>query len=232
MADTQISPVGTVTAPSDWVVPNALEITLGALFAHFNGSGAAGDFVPTAQIISDSGATVVEIPMDGTVVAGSSVEATWAPFLRGAIVAPLRVGARVYNSVAISTANATSTPLTFDSERYDTGDFHSTTSNTGRLVARTAGQYIIGGHLRFDVTFGAVGKRQVSVRINGGLYIAVQDAPAIATDSPYMSIATAWTMAAGDYAELICFQNSGGNLDARGANVEGDSSLEFWIEKQ
>ena len=52
---------------------------------------------------------------------------------------------RVYNSGDIAIANATDVYLTFDSERFDTGAIHSTSSNTGRLTCRIAGKYIITG---------------------------------------------------------------------------------------
>jgi len=78
---TQYVPLGTVTAPADWTLPGGLEIQLETVFAHFNGASASGSFLPTLEIISDSGHTVVQIPMDASVASGSSVEATWAPFL-------------------------------------------------------------------------------------------------------------------------------------------------------
>ncbi len=87
MADTQIAPLGTVTAPADYTIPNAQEITLAAMFAHFDGSAAGTSWVPTLQIISDSGHTILEVPQDASVAAGSSVEASWAPFLRRATAA-------------------------------------------------------------------------------------------------------------------------------------------------
>lgn len=82
MADTQILPLGTLSTPADYTLPDATTVTLGSVFAHYDGAGAAGDFVPVLQVISDSGHKVASVPMDSTVTAGSSVEATWAPFLR------------------------------------------------------------------------------------------------------------------------------------------------------
>jgi hypothetical protein len=81
VSDTQFNPLGIVTAPADWVLPASLQILLKTCFAHFDGTGAAGAYLPTLQILSDSGHTVVEIPQDASVASGSSVEATWAPFL-------------------------------------------------------------------------------------------------------------------------------------------------------
>lgn len=80
----QYRPLGTVSTPASWTLPASLEIQLEAVFAHFDGSGAAGSYLPTVEIVSDAGDTVVEIPQDSAVAAGSSVEGSWAPFLRAA----------------------------------------------------------------------------------------------------------------------------------------------------
>lgn len=84
MADTQVLPTGTLTAPGDYVLPAAQVLTIGAVFAHFDGTGAGGSFVPTLDIISDSGHTILSVPQDTTIAAGSSAEASWAPFLKAA----------------------------------------------------------------------------------------------------------------------------------------------------
>lgn len=70
-----------MSAPADWNIPSNIVLSPSIVFAHFDGSAAAGSFVPTLQILSDSGHVVAEIPQDVTVAAGSSCEATWAPFL-------------------------------------------------------------------------------------------------------------------------------------------------------
>lgn len=82
MADRQYKPLGTVNAPADWVLPANLELLVKRAFAHFDGTGAAGAFLPTLQVLDDAGRTVLEVPQDASVAAGSSVEASWAPFLR------------------------------------------------------------------------------------------------------------------------------------------------------
>lgn len=91
MAETQILPVGTLATPADVTLDANQTITAEVLFAHFDGTLAAGLFVPTVQIISDSGATVLEVPQDATVAAAASVEASWAPFLKTASAAAAAV---------------------------------------------------------------------------------------------------------------------------------------------
>lgn len=88
MANTQINPLGTVSTPADWVLPDAANVTIGAVFAQYDGSGAAGNYVPTLDIISDSGHTVLSVVHDSTITAGSDAEASWASFLKTAAAAP------------------------------------------------------------------------------------------------------------------------------------------------
>src|SRR3990167_9707136 len=117
------------------------------------------------------------------------------------------IGARVYNSGDIANiVTATITTLTFDSERYDTDTIHSTSSNTSRLTATTAGKYLIWGSATWAFTpvNGAI-----FIWLNGTTYIA-RHQPAV--DYRTMNVSTVWDMAAGDYVELRVEQNSGGNI--------------------
>ena len=84
MADVQIKPLGTEAAPAAWTLPGNLELLVKRCFAHYDGTGAAGSFLPTLRVRDDAGRNVLEVPMDASVAAGSSVEASWAPFLRSA----------------------------------------------------------------------------------------------------------------------------------------------------
>lgn len=80
---TQYAPLGEVAAPADWVIPPSLEIVPVAIYAGFDGSTGAAEFVPCLDIISDSGHTVGRYVASETVAANSWAEVSWAPFLRG-----------------------------------------------------------------------------------------------------------------------------------------------------
>jgi hypothetical protein len=135
------------------------------------------------------------------------------------------VGARVYNSAAITLTSGASTALTFDSERYDYDNIHSTVTNTGRLTATTAGIYHISGHARFDVN--ATNQRFILIRLNGSTTIANQTAQALAGSlNTALTVSTIYELAAGDYVELLAYQNSGGNLDV---TATGNHSPEFMM---
>ena len=71
-------------APQTYEVPNSTEIVPRAVFATFDGTGAAVPFFPTVQIISDGGVIVAECPTDATVAAGGSASVSFFPFNRAA----------------------------------------------------------------------------------------------------------------------------------------------------
>ena len=81
MPDTQILPLGNVSAPADYTIPNALSFTIGALFASYNGAAATRPYIPTVKIISDSGHTIASVPLNVAVAPGVNADATWAPGL-------------------------------------------------------------------------------------------------------------------------------------------------------
>ena len=83
MTDRQFNPLGSATAPAEWVLPASLQILLKNVYASFDGSGAAGSFVPALTIKSDSGHTVGTYPCATTVAAGGSADVTWFPGVGG-----------------------------------------------------------------------------------------------------------------------------------------------------
>lgn len=124
------------------------------------------------------------------------------------------IGARVYNSANIATANITTTVLTFDSERWDSDTFHSTSVNTGRLTIPSglAGKYMATGHVRFAAN--ATGTRRVQIQRNGADVLGFNIfPPAAGGDVTVLSIATIADLAVGDYLELATYQSSGGSLN-------------------
>ncbi|KKN04595.1 hypothetical protein LCGC14_1095790 [marine sediment metagenome] len=100
----------------------------------------------------------------------------------------------------------TLTVLTFSTETWDTDNMHSTSTNTGRLVATTAGKYRYSAHVRIDAH--GTGFRILRIRANGSTVyqqIIVNDTPNDAVD---MEITGAIELAATEYIELQFYQNS------------------------
>lgn len=119
----------------------------------------------------------------------------------------LWAGARVYNSAAESIPDSAETALTFDSERYDHGDLHSTTVNTSRLTAVKAGKYLIAAHLVWAV--GVAGDFYLYLRVNGATYIL--QVMEVSTGSANLTLhgSTLYELAVGDYVEVVLYQASG-----------------------
>lgn len=134
--------------------------------------------------------------------------------------------ARVFNSGALSINNATPTVTTFDSERWDNGDLHSTSANTGRLTAPVTGLYVVGASVSFASN--GTGYREVRLRLNGTTSIAIDTRAAITGQPTRVVISTEYRLAAGDYVEVVVEQTSGGALNVE---ASGNWSPEAWAHR-
>ena len=114
------------------------------------------------------------------------------------------ISARVYNSIDQTIPDASYTALTFDSERFDNGDLHSTTTNTSRLTAPANGVYLISAHLEFD---GWGYNRQIRLTQNGTTIIGFKNG--FANIEAVLNISTSAFLLAGDYVEVIVWQGTG-----------------------
>lgn len=134
-------------------------------------------------------------------------------------------GARVYHSTTQSiTTSGTAQALVFDTEAYDTDAYHSTVSNTSRLTAPVTGKYHIEGVINYASN--ATGNRRAQVRLNGTTTIAsgTDTVSANSGFTTFAHVACDYSLAAGDYVELMATQNSGGALDANG-NLQNAFSI-------
>ena len=106
------------------------------------------------------------------------------------------------------------TVLSLDSEDWDLGAFHSTSVNTSRLTVPVggAGSYLIRGKLRFAAAAGGT-LRGISIYKNGSA-IKYHSHPVNNPVTADFEIASVEVLAAGDYIELACYQDTGGNLNA------------------
>src|SRR5215467_11070207 len=92
--------------------------------------------------------------------------------------------ARVYNSSHITGLNldgAGQTVITYDSERYDTDSYHSTSSNTGRLTVPVTGFYLVTLNIQVEFTSTSGITRPwtvyTGVRLNGSTEVALDTKP-------------------------------------------------------
>lgn len=114
-----------------------------------------------------------------------------------------------------SIPHAVITPASFTIENYDYGAPGAglwTSASPTRLTAAMQGIYAISGGWAWAV--GAANTRRLAVlRVNGGFDVCRSEA-AEAGPGLSHSLATDYVFAAGDYLELVLFQNSGGALSS------------------
>ncbi len=140
---------------------------------------------------------------------------------------------RVFNSVQISIPNVTVTGLTFDSEHWDNGGMHSTSSNTSRLTIPAAGVYWVRGRIAWaENSAGTI--RVLQLVVNGSTTIDRDSrVPVNAAWVVECQVGCHWRFSAGDYVELAAFQDSGVSLGIRSvANGLSAISLQFeavWV---
>lgn len=162
---------------------------------------------------------------------GNAIPASWGDIVRDDIEwlaggsSNPKPSCKVYNSAAQSIANNTNTALTFNSEYWDNGGMHSTAVNTSRITipASSGGKYWIGGNAEFVAN--ATGTRWIGLQLNGSSFIARKQIPS--NSGSYdtgLFVATMQSLSAGDYVELIVYQNSGGALNVTNATV----AQHFW----
>ena len=102
-----------------------------------------------------------------------------------------------------------------DSEIFDVGGYHSTSSNTSRITIPSGkgGYYFVYAYL--TVQSNSTGERLLRIYKNGAFVDANGDPKIGVTTNgrPAQSIATLMNLSAGDYIEVYVYQNSGGNLN-------------------
>lgn len=117
----------------------------------------------------------------------------------------------VFNSAVQSITNNTLTALTANSEFFDNAAMHSTSTNTSRITATTAGRYEVCAAVNWAAS--ATGERLLEFFVNATTRYGAGVYPAPATVAQTVGSRTI-TLAAGDYVECRVRQISGGALDA------------------
>jgi hypothetical protein len=122
---------------------------------------------------------------------------------------------RTANSADESISDNTPTAVTFDTNVYDNSSMHSTTTDTSRLTAPVTGIYDIWGNIEWQVV--SAGQRSVGVVVDGGAggTVAQVREQAPSGIAPDQVVSTQVKLNAGDYVELVVFQNSGVPLSVR-----------------
>lgn len=145
--------------------------------------------------------------------AGQPIPAAWADQVRNNLeflIDPPTCS--VYGSGVQSIPNSTDTAMLADSEYFDNDSMHSTSSNTSRITATTAGRYLVISSVSYAAS--AAARVLTRFRINGTTTYSTDSRAAIGGATPdQVSITRTFVLAAGDYVETIVNQNSGGASD-------------------
>lgn len=112
-----------------------------------------------------------------------------------------------------SISTATLTVISLQTELSDNDSMHSTSSNTSRITASTAGKYLITGTVPFSTVPNAM---RVIARIykNGtgsGTVIAAIDQQ-VASGPPAFNLSAVVELAIGDYVELAVYHDAGSSV--------------------
>lgn len=159
MADRQFNPLGTVSAPAEWVLPPSLQLLLKQVYATFDGTSAAAPYLPCLEIISDSGHVIGDYPVDTSIAAGASADVTWFPGLK-----PKTVSAATGGALSFMTYFTTSTTITaLATPAYMDGSTFS--PNVSGVFA--SGSHVIGGNTYHGVSMLAAGTYLVMGQLSG-----------------------------------------------------------------
>ncbi|MFJ6085180.1 hypothetical protein ACIQI8_27605 [Streptomyces sp. NPDC092369] len=128
-----------------------------------------------------------------------------------------------------SIADNTWTPLTLDTEDYDSDNGHSTSTNTSRYTVQVAGTYAITGMVSFAAN--ATGNRAGRITVNGTAVPGsfVKGLAATATHSSGAAFHAQAVLAVGDYIELQGLQTSGGALNTSSATDVACAMGVWWL---
>lgn len=130
--------------------------------------------------------------------------------------APTYVGMSVRHSANQNITTSTDTALAFDTELFDSNAFHDTVTNNSRGTVPTGkgGKYLVTANVYWDTN--TSGSRVIKFKVNG----TDEHCRTVHTAHAFNQKAISWVLdlAAGDYVQVIVWQDSGGtrvvNTDA------------------
>lgn len=142
--------------------------------------------------------------------------------------APVGIGASVWRSTALSLPNATEVAVPFDTEQFDDGYWDPAFPTRFTVPAGKGGRYRVAGGVKLNAH--PSGIRYCSIKKNGSFYLAsVAFVPPPANDCDIFAFPPPTILAAGDYVELVPYQDFGGTL---ATSLLGSSPVTwFSIEK-
>lgn len=134
------------------------------------------------------------------------------------------VGTKLTHNIAMSIADTTNTILNFNTELWDSDGFHDTVTNNGRITipAGKAGRYEFKASLEWAAN--ATGRRMISIRKNGAVWLNFNQMNPSATGSTVMEVTAEDEAQVNDYYEVLVSQTSGAALNISGYSGAAGSS--------
>jgi len=137
--------------------------------------------------------------------------------------------AKVYKDATTACANATSTTLTFNNDRFDNANIHDIATNTERLVVPVAGVYQITASVQLSAA-PVGGPFELTIYKNGTTYpLARSTCPPTALAH---TVTTFARLAFNDYVLVRAFNNTGALITISAGGTAGESINDFglvWI---
>ena len=129
-------------------------------------------------------------------------------------------GCGLTKSALQAAANATTVFLTFDTEEFDVGGYHSTSSNTSRITIPSGkgGKYLF--VLTVNFSSNATNQRLLMLYKNGSVHKYSTALPALSGASFRATTSIIVDAVATDYFEFAVYQDSGVSLDVNGGSTE------------
>lgn len=121
---------------------------------------------------------------------------------------------KVYRSAVQSISTSSATAVLWDAEVADPGGWHSTGSNTDRIVVPHDGLYAITINVEWGAS--AAGVRYLILRLNDTSSEHAVRVPPTASGDLLHALPCELLLSANDYLTLNAFQDSGGNLNFGG----------------
>jgi len=232
--DQQVLVAGIASAPATFKIPGNGQIRPKAVYALYDGSGAATGFQPALKITSDGGVLIGIYPTTATVAAGGSANVSWFPGLGGGSGGALQafLGARIQAGSTQTIATVTNTDLVYQTVYFDTDGMANLAADNRKLTVNTAGLYVVVCETVWAWTAASSGRR-INVVIQNGLYssggiptqfqssdsrMPIWTADGTGGPTPYTTNTSVglFQAATGDFFSSGCYQASGVNQTANG----------------
>lgn len=134
---------------------------------------------------------------------------------------------RMFHSVNQSLANNTDTPLTFNNYRYDMDNMYDWSVNT-RLNIRTAGKYLIGASINWDVGVTGIRDLRLDLTPANGSPVTIVALRMAAVDNARQNLSCVYDFLRGDYIEAVARHTQGVALNVL---TSANFSPEFWAHR-